>query len=368
MTFSFKSIAKPSLYLLNPYQPGKPIEEVKREFGIQNVIKLASNENALGPSQLALRAAKKALKQTALYPDGSGYILKQALSKHLKVDATHITLGAGSDQVMFYIAQTFAEKGDEIIISQYAFATYEIIAHMVQAIPIIVPAKHWEHNLEAMANALTSKTKLIFIANPNNPTGGYINEKNLKQFLKNIPKHVLIILDEAYYEYVHLHDYPNTLNLQKTYPNLITTRSFSKIYGLAGLRVGYGISHPEIAQILERARLPFNLSTPALFAASGALEDQTHVQRTLVMTAEGMSQLQDGLNRLGLKYLPSVANFLTVDLNRLAIPIYKSLLHAGVIIRPLTNYGMPKHIRVTAGLPRENKRFLTILKRVLRTF
>lgn len=366
MSFSFKSLAKPSLRLLTPYQPGKPIEEVRRELGIDDIIKLASNENALGPSQLALTAAESTLPQIALYPDGSGYTLKQALSAYLKVNVDQITLGAGSDQVMAHAAQAFVQQGDEIIISQYAFATYAIIAHMVQAKPVIVPAKNWEHDLEAMAHAITAKTRLIFIANPNNPTGGYIAEKDFKQFLAKVPGHVLVVSDEAYYEYVELSDYPDTLSLQRKYPNLLTTRSFSKIYGLAGLRVGYGISHPDIAEMLERARLPFNVSTPALAGASAALQDQDHIQRTLEMTHQGIAQLREGLDRLNLHYLPSVANFLTVDLKRPALPIYEALLRHGIIVRPLANYGMPHCLRVTVGLSEENERFLVALEQILK--
>jgi len=365
LKFSFQSLAKPSLHRITAYQPGKPIEEVKRELGVQDVIKLASNENALGPSHFALTAAQNALLQVALYPDGSGYELKDALSQYLGVLPGQITLGAGSDEVMAFVAQAFVRPEHEVIISEYAFATYTIIAHLVEANPIIVPAKNWEHDLAAMAAAITTKTRLVFIANPNNPTGGYIPTETLECFLKKIPPHVLVISDEAYYEYVTVDDYPDTLNLQRKYPNLITTRTFSKIYGLAGLRIGYGISHPDIAAMLERVRLPFNLSIPALAAAYAALQDQVHVQRTLAMTQQGLTRLKQGLDRLGLHYLPTTANFLLVDLKRPVLPIHAALLNEGVIIRPLANYGMPECLRVTAGLPEENERFLNAIEKVL---
>jgi histidinol-phosphate aminotransferase len=349
---------------LAPYQPGKPIEELEREYGVRNAIKLASNENPLGPSPRALEAARAALTDLARYPDGNGFILKRALAARHGVDISQITLGNGSNDILEFAARAFVGAGDEVVFSAHAFAVYPIVTQAVGGRAVVTAAKNWGHDLRAMCAAINERTRLVFIANPNNPTGTWLGKAELETFLADLPARVVVVLDEAYFEYVQETDYPDGAKWLGRLPNLIVARTFSKAYGLAGLRVGYGLSSSAMADVLNRVRQPFNVNSVALVAASAALDDVEHVQRTVRANAEGMQQLTDGFRALGLDYIPSVGNFVCVDLGRQAMPVYEALLREGVIVRPVANYGMPNHLRVTVGLPEENTRFLAALKKV----
>lgn len=364
MTFDALSLAVPGVRGLQPYVPGKPIEELEREYGVTNVIKLASNENPLGPSPKALAAAQAALVEAARYPDGGGFALKRALATKLGVLPEQITLGNGSSDILEFAVRVFVPAQDEVIFSQHAFALYPIITQAVGARAVEVPARAWAHDLDAMRAAITPRTRLVFIANPNNPTGTWLGSAALAGFLDKVPASVVVVIDEAYFEYVEAGDYPNTVAWLARYPNLICARTFSKIYGLAGLRVGYGVSSVAIADVLNRVRPPFNVSCVAQAAALAALDDHAHLERTRRMNTEGMHQLVQGFEILGLDHIPSAGNFVCVDVGE-AGRVYEQLLRAGVIVRPVANYGMPRHLRVTVGLPEENRRFLGALKAAL---
>ena len=362
----FQNLAVPGIHGITPYQPGKPIEELEREYGITNVIKLASNENPLGPSPLSMAAAREALTDIARYPDGGGFTLRSALALRFGVERDSITLGNGSNDVLELVARAFVTSQDEVIYSEHAFAVYPLVTQAIGARGVIVPALNFGHDLVGMAAAVTPHTRLIFIANPNNPTGTWLTADALENFIRRLPSHVIVVVDEAYFEYVIDPDYPNSMNWLGRYPNMIVTRTFSKAYGLAGLRVGYSVSHPALADLLNRVRQPFNVNSIALAAATAALADEDHLSRVRALNIGGMADLTAGITTLGLDYIPSVGNFVAVDVGRLTGSIYEALLRQGVIVRPLANYGMPRHLRVTIGLAGENARFLDVLARVLR--
>jgi histidinol-phosphate aminotransferase len=357
--------ANRDILTLQPYQAGKPIEELQRELGVSDVIKLASNENPRGPGPAVHAAMARAAQTLSRYPDGSGYRLKHALAKHLGVDAQRISLGNGSNDVLELVARVALSPGCEGIVSAHAFVVYPLAVIAHGGTLVTVPARNWTHDLGAMADAVTKATRIIFVANPNNPTGTWVGRRELTAFLDRIPEHVITVLDEAYFEYLQHPDYPNGIELQGRYPNLVVTRTFSKIYGLAGMRVGYCVSHPDIADLLNRVRQPFNVSSLALECAEAALGDQEFVRRSREINDEGMEQLRRGLDQLGVPYIPSGGNFLCVDLRRPAASTYDALLRLGVIVRPIAGYGMPNHLRVTVGLHEENARFLDALARVI---
>ena len=365
MTCDFLSLASPGVRQLEPYRPGKPIEELEREYGFSNIVKLASNENPLGPGHLARAAIRGCEEVLGLYPDGSGFLLKQALARSLGVGMNQITLGNGSNDVLELIARTFLTPAHQAIFSEYAFVVYALVTQAIGAEAVVTPAKGFGHDLKAMAQSVTERTRLIFIANPNNPTGTWVEEASLQGLLDSVPAHVLVVVDEAYFEYVDAPGYPDCVAWIKRYPQLIVTRTFSKIHGLAWLRVGYGISHPEVAELLNRVRQPFNVNSLALRAAQAALEDKEHIARSFAVNKAGLKQLAEAFERLGLNYIPSVANFISVELDRPAAPVYEALLRKGVIVRPVANYGMPNHLRVTVGLEHENARFIAALREVL---
>ncbi|WP_163833026.1 histidinol-phosphate transaminase [Spartinivicinus ruber] len=352
---------------IQPYQPGKPIDELAREFGLEpaNIIKLASNENPLGPSPKVLKAIESATAELSRYPDGNGFILKQAIAEKHGVQQEQITLGNGSNDVLELIARAFAGPNDEVVFSEYAFVVYPHATKAVEAIPVVVPAINWGHDLTAMANAVTNKTKLVFIANPNNPTGTWFSKTELEVFLSKVSDQVIVVLDEAYIEYVDDPAFPNGLDYLKQHPNVIVTRTFSKAYGLAGLRVGYSISSPQIADILNRLRQAFNVNSLALVAAAAALSDQQYLADSVKVNQQGMEQLIKGFEALGLNYIPSKGNFITVELGEQSQMIYQQLLAQGVIVRPVANYAMPHHLRVSIGLADENQRFLVALKQLV---
>jgi len=350
---------------LHPYLPGKPVEELERELGIENIIKLASNENPLGMSLLAKSAVTAELNNGARYPDGNGFRLKQALGAYLRVGMETITLGNGSNDILDLIVRAYADVESEVIYSEYAFAVYAISCQSVGAKAVVTPAKSWGHDLQAMLDAITDNTKLIFIANPNNPTGTSVDSRTLEHFLSRVPESVIVVLDEAYCEYIDDPDFPDGVALLNMHPNLIVTRTFSKAWGLASLRVGYALSNVEIADVLNRVRHPFNVNSFALAAAAAVLSDKDFLRESQSINKVGLACISGGLDSLGLVYIPSKGNFITFDTGRDAMSVYQSMLLQGVIVRPLVNYDMPTHLRVTVGLQSENERFLEALSMAL---
>lgn len=360
---SFCDLAVAGVAQLQPYVPGKPIEELERQFGITNAIKLASNENPLGPSQAALKAITEASKDISLYPDGNGFKLKSALAKKFNLAAEQITLGNGSNDVLEMLVRAFVNPGDEVVFSEHAFAVYPIATQAVGGKGVVTKAANYGHDLNAMHDAVTAKTKLLFIANPNNPTGTYLPLADIRAFLDKIPERVIVVLDEAYVEYND--ESESSVSWLVDYPNLVITRTFSKAYGLAGLRVGYAMSHPEVADLLNRVRQPFNVNILALNAALATLDDQDYLQQTRAVNEAGMQQLTQGFRAMGLNYIPSRGNFISVDVKTNGVETYEALLAEGVIVRPVANYGLPRHLRVSIGLEAENQRFLDALATVL---
>ncbi|MBE9527219.1 MAG: histidinol-phosphate transaminase [Proteobacteria bacterium] len=364
---------------LSPYIPGKPVDELEREYGISNIVKLASNENPLGPSSKVVAHLKNFLNsplQLSRYPDGNGFILKNKLVEKLNLDSVNqITLGNGSNDVLDILARTFAGVGDEVIFSQYAFAVYPIATQAVGATAVITQAKDWGHDLKAMLSAITEKTKLIFIANPNNPTGTCLNKQNLQQFLQQVPEHIVVVIDEAYEEYASHPDsiassgitknYHSMLPALKQFENLVVTRTFSKAYGLASFRVGYSVSSINIADLLNRVRQPFNNNSLALEAATIALDDQEHIVQSAELNWQGMSMLCNRFKQLKLDYIPSAGNFICVKVGSNSADIYEKLLHEGVITRPVANYQMSEYLRISIGTMDENQRALTALQKIL---
>lgn len=368
MSCDFQALAVAGVRALSPYQPGKPIDELARELGLDpdGIVKLASNENPLGPSALALDAARTALADLCRYPDGNGFALKAKLAERLKVVPAQLTLGNGSNDVLEVIARCFADSDSEVVFSQYAFAVYPIVAQAIGAKGVSVPAKDWGHDLEAMAAAINERTRIVFIANPNNPTGTVHSSEAIEAFLKQVPERVLVVLDEAYCEFLEDGSEDDSLGWLPHYPNLIITRTFSKAWGLAALRVGYSISSPDIADVLNRVRQPFNVDSIALAAATAVLDDQAYLERSRQVNSEGLRQLEEGFRGLGLSYIPSAGNFIAVEVGADAAGVYQSLLRQGVIVRPVAGYGMPEHLRVSVGLAHENDRLLAALAEALR--
>ena len=350
---------------LRPYLPGKPVDELTRELGITDIIKLASNENPRGPGELVRAAIGGELESLSRYPDGNGFALKQALVSHLGVDAAQITLGNGSNDVLDLIARVAVEPGYEAVVAEHSFVVYRLAVTSAGGTLITVPALNFGTDLDGFAAAITDRTRVVFIANPNNPTGTWVTHDDLVTFLEGVPEQVWVVLDEAYFEYVDEPDYPRTLGLLARYPNLIVTRTFSKIHGLAALRVGYGVSSPAFADLLNRARQPFNVNSLALVAAVAALSDQEFVAESAALNKAGMQQIVSGLTHCGLDYIPSVGNFVSFNCGRDEAEVFDALLHKGVIVRPVAEYGMPGYLRVTIGLPAENERFLGALSEVL---
>jgi len=362
MAFDPLALAVPGLRSLTPYEPGKHIDELKREFGLSDVVKLASNENPRAAGPLIWEALEGVIPKLSRYPDGGGLELKLALSDHLHVTADQITLGNGSNEVLEMVARAFVQPGQRVVVSEHSFAVYSLIAKAINADLHVTPAIDWGHDLNAMRKSVDSNTRLVFIANPNNPTGTWVSNTILESFLETVPDHVLVILDEAYFEYVEEEHYPDGVSLLNRYPNLVVTRTFSKIYGLAGMRVGYSISSPEVADIVNRVRQPFNVNVAGYAAAIILLANQKFVRESRDLNTIEMGRMCKGLGDIGLSWIPSAGNFIAVDLARPAEPIVTSMLRAGVIVRPIANYGMPSHIRVTIGLEQENKRALDALE------
>ena len=344
------------------YQPGKPTSELARELNIDeaSIIKLASNENPLGASPAAIAAIQKILNGVALYPDGSGYEFKSALMKKFSVAREQIVLGNGSNDVLELAGRAFLTAQDSAVFSQHAFAVYPLTVQAIGAKAIEVAAVEFGHDLPAMARAVRDDTRVVFVANPNNPTGTFVSADALIAFIQSISPNVLVVVDEAYTEYLPAAHKFDTTTWLKQFPNLIITRTLSKAYGLAGLRVGYAFAHPEVADLMNRVRQPFNVNSLALAAAAAALNDDTFLAKSAEVNRQGLLQLAAGFERLGLKYIPSYGNFICVDVGDGAA-IFQFLLRQGVIVRPVAGYGMPRHLRISVGLTEQNTRCLDAL-------
>ena len=355
-----------------PYQPGKPISELAREMGLdeKRIIKLASNENPLGVSPKAKAAVQRALKEVGRYPDGNAFDLKGALSRKYGVPQECIVVGNGSNDLLELVAGAFLAPGRAAVYSQHAFAVYPLATQARGARSLVVPAKDYGHDLPAMLGAMTPEARVVFVANPNNPTGTLLRGEELEEFLSLVPRDIAVVIDEAYTEYLpREHRYDSIAWLER-HPNLIITRTFSKAYGLAGLRVGFGFMHAEVADLLNRVRQPFNVNSLALAAAVAALGDKAFVSKSYALNRSGMRRLERGFRKLGIEYIPSCANFVSFRVPQRngtpqAASVYEKLLRQGVIVRPIAGYGMPDHLRVTVGLPAENERFLKALKSAL---
>jgi len=371
MQKTIEQLAAPGVRALKPYAPGKPLSELEREYGIRHAVKLASNENPLGPSPRVLAALRAQFDDLARYPDGNGFGLKTALAKKLGVPMECITLGNGSNDVLELVARAFLSPASAAVYSAHAFAVYPIVTQAIGARSNVAPAHDgsrgpkYGHDLDAMAECVDAETRVVFIANPNNPTGTWLGHDELRAFVEGVRSDIVVVIDEAYFEYVSEADYPNAMAWVAEFPNLLVTRTFSKAYGLASLRVGYGVCQPEMADLLNRVRQPFNVSSFGQAAAEAALEDEAHLQQSVQLNQAGMRQLVDGLQALDLAFIPSVGNFVSVDVGRQPAEVYEALLRVGVIVRPVDNYGLPGHLRISIGLPEENQRFLDALAEVL---
>lgn len=361
-----KPEAPAHIQAIAPYQGGKPIAELAREMGLNeaDIVKLASNENPLGISPKAQMAIDEALYGIARYPDGNSFALRDAVSQKFAVAPNQIVFGNGSNDILELAARAYLQAGDEAIYSQHAFAVYPLVTQAVGATGVVVPAKNFGHDLEGFLTAVTPKTKLIFIANPNNPTGTLLKKDALQAFIHAAPSHVLIILDEAYDEYLNSDNKSEAIYWLQKYDNLMISRSFSKAYGLAGLRIGFGLMHADVAAILNRVRQPFNVNSIAQAAAIASLADDDFVARSYAANQAGMTQITQGLQQLGLKYIPSQANFVSFKVDN-AAEVNNKLLQNGVIVRPIANYEMPEYLRVSIGLFSENARFLEVLKNII---
>ncbi len=356
---------KKAVQTLTPYPPGKPIEELIREYGIRDVIKLASNENPLGPSPKALKAVQRALPYLHRYPDGSGYYLKRALAERYHLDPAQVLLGNGSNEIIELALNAFLSPGEEVVSPFPSFLVYEKAVQALAGKNISIPLKGFTLDLKAMAERIGVKTRLVIVNNPNNPTGTIVRKKEWDRFLRSVPQDVLILLDEAYIDFVEDPECPQGPAYLERHPNLIVARTFSKAYGLAGLRIGYGLTNREVADYINRVRQPFNVNALALAGALGALRDEAFYRRTRALVRRGMAHLTQALDRMGLTYLPSHTNFLLIRMPLKGQTVYEALLKMGVIIRSMKSYGLEDYIRVNVGLPEENRRFLKALETIL---
>ena len=368
----FGVLAMPGVQALRPYEPGKPVATLERELGIRDAVKLASNENPLGPSPRALAAVQAALDDLHIYPDGTGFALKQALANRHGLTPEQVVLGNGSNEILELVARTWLGPGRNAVFSRHAFAVYPLVVQAVSAegrpadaLPLD-SGQPFGHDLDAMLARVDTDTRVVFIANPNNPTGTWVSAGALEGFLTRVPPVTLVVVDEAYAEYVEAADYPDTTQWVQRFPNLLVTRTFSKIHGLAGLRLGYSVSSIGVAELLNRVRQPFNVNSLAQTAGLAALADTGHVAESARVNREGLAQVTAALRDRSLDFIPSVGNFITFDVRRPPGPVYERLLRQGVIVRPVANYGLPTHLRVTSGTRDENDRFLNALDSVLK--
>lgn len=358
--------AKANVQSLVPYEPGKPIETLQRELGLTSCIKLASNENPLGPSQKVLDHIKHHDWRLALYPDGDGFVLKTAIAKHLGVEKHHVTLGDGSEEIFRFVIQAFVGQDQTVLIPEFSFSAYELISQGLGVKYKKAPLTQWHIDVEKLIAAVDDSTKVIFIANPNNPTGTYIGQEPLLHLLRSVREDILVVLDEAYYEYMTQADYPQTTSWLSEFPNLIITRTFSKVYGLAGLRIGYALSHPLVANIMNRIRAPFNTNQIGMQAAIWALEDQAHVKKVCDLNTHQWKILHDYFESQRIPMISTSANFITIELGSDALPIYQALLEKGIIVRPLRPYKLDNYLRISIGLESENQKFMEVFKTVYR--
>jgi len=350
---------------LSPYEPGKPIEDLERELGIKNAVKLASNENPVGPSPKIIDSIEKIVKETHRYPDGNATRLKAKISRKFNILENQVTVGNGSNDIIEFVARSFLGPNDSAVYSEHAFAVYPLVVRAVGAMGIEVPAKNFSHDLEAMLDSIEENTKLIFIANPNNPTGSFIEQSELLNFLEKVPEEIIVLLDQAYFDYSSFETSDLEFDVLERFPNLVISRSFSKAYGLAGFRVGYSVSSIEIADYLNRVRQPFNANSLALYAAEIALDDDQFIKKCLELNFEQKQILFNGLQASGFECLPSRANFISFDCGEDSNDAFNKLLLEGVIVRSLRVYKMPNFLRVSVGLPEENLTFLEKIKSTL---
>jgi len=353
---------------LAPYPPGRPIEEVQREFGLKRVIKLASNENPLGPSPKALEAIRRRAREVNLYPDGNVYYLGQALSRHLRVRPEQLMFGNGSDEIVVWLALAYLSPRETIIVSEHSFIRYQMAAQLIGARWKTIPLTQWRHDLRAMARAVSSRTRMIFFANPENPVGTMVKRQEFERFLKAVPPRVLIVLDQAYFEYVQDADYFDGIEYLGRYPNLVVLRTFSKAYGLAGLRIGYGVANPKIVTDVNRVRPPFNVNRLAQEAAVAALDDVDFLRQAVEVNEAGRRYLYGEFERLGLDYVPSQTNFVLIRVGNETCDgtaIAHEMMRRGVIVRPMAGYELPDYIRITIGLPAENRLAMRVLEKVV---
>ncbi len=371
MTKDYLELAVDGVRGLKPYQPGKPVSELERDYGVSGIVKLASNENPLGPGEAVLEAMAEASTDIGRYPDGSAFELKQAIADRHDLPPDWVTMGNGSNDVLVLLAEAFLRPGLEAVYSRYAFAVYAIAVQAAGATARVAPALDWDspmplgHDLEEMAAAVGPKTRIVFVANPNNPTGTWVDRDRLKSFLQSVPRETLVVVDEAYAEYVEEPGYPHCAAWLREYPNLVVTRTFSKAFGLAGLRIGYALSHPGVADILNRIRQPFNVNSVAQAAGVAALGDRSYLARSVEINNAERRRVAAAFDSLGLRHLPSVGNFILVDFQQHAAPIYEALLRRAVIVRPVANYGLPDCLRISIGTPDENTRLISALTEVL---
>lgn len=359
-----KDLVRKNIANVTPYVAGKPIEELKRQLGLKEIIKLASNENPLGPSPKAMEAIKKELTKVNRYPDSQGYYLKKKLSRYLNVKPGNILLGNGSDELIDIIIKTFVEDGENIITADTTFLEYEIIAKTNGRNIITLPLRYFKYDLDAIKKRIDKNTKLIFIANPNNPTGTYVTKFEFEDFMRDLPDGVLVIMDEAYDTFIDVNDFPKGINYINN-KNVIVMKTFSKAYGLAGLRIGYALANEQLALNMEKARQPFNVNALAQAGAAAALDDKKFLEKTKKAVFEGKDYLYDCLKRLGVVYVPSVANFVLIDVGKDGVAVFKDMLKFGVIVRDMQQYGLKNYIRVSIGTKKENERFVRVLKKVL---
>ena len=349
---------------LTPYIAGKPIEETKREFGLKDVVKLASNENPLGPSPKAMEAIKKSLSGINRYPDSNGFYLRKRIARYYGVGAADVVLGNGSDELIDIIIKTFVAEDENIVTSEATFLEYAIIAKINNRQVSTVPLKYFKYDLQAIKRSIDKKTKIVFIANPNNPTGTYVTKYELEDFLSGLPEDLIVVIDEAYDTFIDVDDYPSGLSYFKK-KNVITMKTFSKGYGLAGLRIGFAIGNADLTSYMETARQPFNVNLLAQVAAVAALDDKTFLKKTKKLVLDGKSYLYEKLSKMGIAYVPSVANFLLIDVGRDGQMVFNAMLRYGVITRDMKQYGLKNFIRVTIGTKKENERFIKVLKKTL---
>jgi histidinol-phosphate aminotransferase len=361
---SIWNLSHPWLRDLVSYEPGKPIEDVARELGLEPaaIIKLASNENPLGPSPKALEAMRQTLERSHFYPDGGGYYLREAIAQKCGLKRENVILGCGSNEVIEFIGHAFLKPGDEVVTAQHAFVVYKLMATLFGATTVEVPDPGFRHDLDAMAAAITPATKEVFIANPNNPTGTLVSQEEIDRFMDKVPPHVVVVFDEAYFEF--LHNPPDTLKYIREGRNVVVLRTFSKIQGLANLRIGYGLASAELIGVLQKTRQPFNANGIAQAGALAGLLDVEHQERTRQITDEGRAYLQAEFDRLGLEYVPSHANFVLVKVG-CGKTLFNALLKQGIIIRDMAAYGLPEWVRVSVGTMEQNRRFMAALPALL---